>query len=160
MLQSPDQTVVAVPSPTILITELHHQDSLQIVQSHRPVLHQNCSSYHKKMVMPEVSEAESNETASSMEVEQSGDETGRRVNSPPPPTLLIPDPHHVDPPQTPAEAETLIQLASRCFALAVNFLDHREHAALQCLLTLAWIKIQARQRTEQRGEQHREEPPV
>ena len=110
--------------------------------------------------MPEVSESESSKTASSMEVEQRGDQTGRRVNSPPPPKLLIPNPHHVDPPQTPAEAETLIQLASRCFALAVNFLDHREHTALQCLLTLAWIKIQSRQRIEQWGEQHREEPPV
>ena len=117
------------------------------------------------MVMPEVSESESSETASSMEVEQSGDETGRRVNttthnSPPTAILLILDPQHVDPPETAAEAESLIQLASRCFAMAVNFLDHREHTALQCLLTSAWIKIQVRQRTEQQGEQHREEPPV
>ena len=102
-----------------------------------------------------------------MEERAGVDETGRQETSSTtsnpngsttPTVVVIPDPQHVDPPETAAEATSLINLASRCFALAINYLNEREHSALQCLLTSAWIKIQSRQRRKERANNGREDP--
>ena len=84
------------------------------------------------MVMYEDSGSDNERTINTMEEEAGVDETGRRVtssttnnpnSSATTAILVIPDPQHVDPPETAAEATSLINLASRCFALAINYLD-------------------------------------